>query len=61
MAPPPVSSEAGALIRESDCIDLHVESFLWTRIFGYDLISVSFGEGRLSHRLAADRRRLIAL
>lgn len=38
------------MIRESDCIDLHVESFLWTRIFGYDL-SRRHGRGLLGARL----------
>lgn len=32
-----VSQEAVALHRESEVIDLHVDSFIWTRIFGYDL------------------------
>lgn len=32
-----VSSEAVALYLDSDVIDLHVDSFIWTRVFGYDL------------------------
>ncbi len=32
-----ISREAIELYLASDVIDLHVESFLWTRIFGYDL------------------------
>ena len=41
-SPPPtaarlgVSAEALALHREADVIDLHVDSFIWRRIFGYD-------------------------
>lgn len=31
-----VSREALALHREADVIDLHVDSFIWRRIFGYD-------------------------
>ena len=34
---PPVRDEAAALIAESDVIDLHVESFIWTRLFGYQI------------------------
>lgn len=32
-----VSSAAQALMAESDVIDLHVDSFIWARLFGYDL------------------------
>lgn len=32
-----VSREAVELYLASDVIDLHVDSFIWTRIFGYDL------------------------
>ncbi len=32
-----VSEEAVALFRSSDAIDLHVDSFIWRRLFGYDL------------------------
>jgi membrane dipeptidase len=32
-----VSEEALALYRASDVIDLHVDSFIWSRVFGYDL------------------------
>ncbi|MFW2386701.1 MAG: dipeptidase [Polyangiales bacterium] len=32
-----VSEEAVALFRSADAIDLHIESFVWRRIFGYDL------------------------
>src|SRR5882672_3962743 len=31
-----VSAEARALHDEADVIDLHVDSFIWRRIFGYD-------------------------
>jgi len=34
--PPAVSDATLALLRESDVIDLHVDSYIWTRIFGYD-------------------------
>ncbi len=33
----PVPPEAAALHRESLVIDLHVDSFLWVRLFGYDM------------------------
>jgi len=32
-----ISREAAELYLASDVIDLHVDSFIWTRIFGYDL------------------------
>ncbi len=32
-----VSREAIDVYLASDVIDLHVDSFIWTRIFGYDL------------------------
>src|SRR4051812_31241251 len=31
-----VSAEAAALHEDADVIDLHVDSFIWRRIFGYD-------------------------
>jgi membrane dipeptidase len=33
-----LSQEAIDLYRSSDVIDLHVDTFIWTRIFGYDLL-----------------------
>src|SRR6266851_4908875 len=32
-----ISPEAVELYLSSDVIDLHIESFVWTRVFGYDL------------------------
>lgn len=32
-----VSEEATAIVLRSDVIDLHIDSFIWTRIFGYDV------------------------
>ena len=32
-----VTEEAVALFRSSDAIDLHLDSFIWHRVFGYDL------------------------
>jgi len=32
-----VTEEAVELFRSSDAIDLHIESFVWHRVFGYDL------------------------
>jgi membrane dipeptidase len=32
-----ISSEAVQLYQASDVIDLHVDSFIWTRVLGYDL------------------------
>jgi membrane dipeptidase len=33
-----ISRDALALYGSSDVIDLHVDSFIWTRVFGYDLL-----------------------
>ena len=35
--PAGVSNEAMQLLAASECIDLHLDGFIWTRIFGYDL------------------------
>ena len=32
-----VTAEAVELFRSADTIDLHIESFIWHRVFGYDL------------------------
>jgi len=32
-----IGSDAVSLYLDSDVIDLHVDSFIWTRVFGYDL------------------------
>ena len=32
-----ISREAAELYLASEVIDLHVDSFIWTRVFGYDL------------------------
>jgi membrane dipeptidase len=32
-----ITEEAVELFRSSDAIDLHIESFVWHRVFGYDL------------------------
>ena len=32
-----ISTEAVELYLDSDVIDLHVDSFIWNRVFGYDL------------------------
>jgi membrane dipeptidase len=45
-----VSREAAELIAASDCVDLHHEGFIWTRIFGYDLAR-RHGPGILGGRL----------
>ena len=44
-----VSIEAIELYLQSDVIDLHVDSFIWTRVFGYDL-SRRHGAGLLGGR-----------
>lgn len=31
-------NEAEAILRRSEVVDLHVDTFIWTRIFGYDLL-----------------------
>lgn len=38
-----VSQEAVALFRGSNAIDLHLDSFIWHRLFGYDLSRVHRG------------------
>ena len=38
-----VSEEAVALFRSADAIDLHLDSFIWHRVFGYDLGRVHRG------------------
>ncbi len=45
-----VSLEAAQLLAASDCIDLHIESFIWTRLCGYDLRR-RHGRGLLGARL----------
>ncbi len=32
-----ISREAIDIYRESDVLDLHLDTFIWNRIFGYDL------------------------
>lgn len=33
-----ITAEAEAIYRHADVVDLHVDTFIWTRIFGYDLL-----------------------
>lgn len=33
-----VSREAIELYASSEIVDLHVDSFIWSRVFGYDLM-----------------------
>jgi membrane dipeptidase len=33
-----LSRQASELYRDSDVVDLHVDTFIWTRLFGYDLL-----------------------
>jgi len=56
---PSISHEALALYRASDVVDLHVDTFIWTRIFGYDLLR-RHGRGLLGARFygQADLPRL---
>jgi len=56
-----VSREAIELYRQSDVIDLHVDSFIWTRILGYDL-HARHGRGPLGARFYSqvDLPRLIS-
>jgi membrane dipeptidase len=44
-----VSREAADLYEECEVVDLHSESFVWTRVFGYDL-AVRHGPGPLRGR-----------
>jgi membrane dipeptidase len=58
---PPVSAAAVELYRTCEVIDLHVETFVWTRIFGYDLAAVHGpGPARARYLGQADLPRLIA-
>ena len=52
MSPLPrrASDSALALLRASQVVDLHVDSFIWTRVFGYDL-NVRHGVGPFGGRL----------
>jgi membrane dipeptidase len=54
-----LSEEAVALYRASEIVDLHVDTFIWTRIFGYDLLR-RHGRGPLGARFfgQADLPRL---
>lgn len=56
-----ISQAAAELYRSCDVVDLHVETFVWTRIFGYDLTR-SHGPGPLRARYLgqADLPRLRA-
>jgi membrane dipeptidase len=56
-----VSREALDLYRACDVVDLHVDTFIWTRIFGYDLLR-RHGRGLLGARFygQADLPRLRA-
>jgi membrane dipeptidase len=57
-----ISEEAAAMFLRSDAIDLHVESFLWRRIFGYDLNRVHrgglFGRRFFGHADLATARQI---
>jgi membrane dipeptidase len=44
-----VSREAVDLVLAADTVDIHVESFVWTRVFGYDL-GVRHGRNALGTR-----------
>ena len=60
-AAPDVSREAAELYRRSDVLDLHVDTFIWTRIWGYDLLA-RHGRGLFNARFygQADLPRLRA-
>src|SRR5207237_4893694 len=44
-----VSREAVELYLASDVVDLHIDSFIWTRVFGYD-VTKRHGRGLLGAR-----------
>jgi len=54
-----LSNEAVDIYRHSDVVDLHVDTFIWTRIFGYDLLK-KHGRGLFGARFygQADLPRL---
>jgi membrane dipeptidase len=45
-----ISREAGELYLSCDVVDLHVDTFIWTRVFGYDLAK-RHGTGPLRARI----------
>jgi membrane dipeptidase len=45
-----MGEEASEIIEAADCIELHLESFIWTRMFGYE-IGRRHGRGLLGGRL----------
>jgi membrane dipeptidase len=55
-----ISREAVALYRRCDVVDLHVDTFIWTRVFGYDLLR-KHGRGLFGARFygQADLPRLV--
>ncbi|HUQ63489.1 MAG TPA: membrane dipeptidase [Acidimicrobiales bacterium] len=46
MSLPAVSSEALELLSASEVVDAHIESFVWSRVFGYD-VNARHGRGPL--------------
>ncbi|MGH9268558.1 MAG: dipeptidase [Acidimicrobiales bacterium] len=44
-----ISREAVDIYNQAEVVDLHIESFVWTRVFGYDLAD-RHGEGALRGR-----------
>ncbi len=56
-----ISERAVALYRSSDVIDLHIDTFIWRRVFGYDL-NKRHGTGLLDARFfgQADVPRVLA-
>ena len=61
MSEPRISNAAADLYRSCEVVDLHVETFVWTRIFGYNL-ATTHGVGPLRARYfgQADLPRLQA-
>ncbi|MDQ1503980.1 MAG: rane dipeptidase [Actinomycetota bacterium] len=57
----PVSTPALELYRTCEVVDLHIETFVWTRLFGYDLARAhDSGPTRARYLGQADLPRLIA-
>src|SRR4051812_17215670 len=61
--PKGVSEEAWALHRDADVIDLHVDSFIWRRIVGYDfrLPHSAFTRGVMLSQFDLPRARAAAI
>src|SRR6185295_8490361 len=59
-----ISREAVALFAASEVIDLHIDSFIWTRVFGYDIgqrHQPRFGRGYFYNQVDVPRLRSVGI